>query len=124
MYVNHMVKYSSARLDLVFGALADPTRRAMISRLARGESTVTALATPFRISLPAVSKHLKVLERAGLVRRTVAGRVHHCALVAAPLDQATEWVRYHRRFWADRLDALDTLLTPTPGKEVTRRANR
>jgi DNA-binding transcriptional ArsR family regulator len=109
-----MVNYSSTRLDRVFGALADPTRRAMVSRLAKGDTTVTALAAPFRMSLPAVSKHLKVLERAGLVRRRVAGRVHHCALVADPLDQATTWIRDHRRFWAERLAALDALLTIHP----------
>ncbi len=105
---------SSARLSRVFGALADPTRRAMVSRLARGDVTVTDLAAPFPISLPAVSRHLKVLERAGLVRRTVAGRVHRCSLVALPLDRATDWIGYHRRFWAERLEALDHLLTDSP----------
>lgn len=116
--VNQMVSSraptESARLDAVFGALADPTRRAIVARLAGGTSTVSALAGPFDMSLPAVIKHLRVLERAGLVERRRAGREKHCRLVAAPLDSADEWLNRYRDFWQARLSALDTYLT---GKE-------
>jgi DNA-binding transcriptional ArsR family regulator len=98
------------RLDDVFSALADPTRRAMLGRLARGECTVTDLARPFAISLPAVSKHLKVLERAGLVDRRIEGRVHHCRLRPKPLEDATEWLMAQRAYWDARFDALEDYL--------------
>jgi DNA-binding transcriptional ArsR family regulator len=104
----------SERLDAVFRALADPTRRAIVARLSAGTQTVTALATPFDMSLPAVVKHLRVLERAGLVQRRRAGREKHCRLVAAPLDSADEWLNRYRDFWQARLGALDSYLT---GKE-------
>jgi len=97
---------SDARLDRTFTALADPTRRAILRRLARGDATVGELARPFRVSRPAVSKHLRVLERAGLVRRTREGRVSRCALNAAALREAAEWVEWYRVFWEGRLDAL------------------
>ena len=100
-----MVTYGE-RLDLVFGALADATRREILSRLADGDSTVGELAAPFEVSRPAISKHLRVLERAGLVRRTPEGRVSRCRLDAAPLREAADWVETYRRFWEDRLDAL------------------
>ncbi len=102
-----MVNYSSAGLDAVFGALADPTRRAILARLARGESTVTALAEPFDVSLPAISKHLRVLERAGLLEREIVGRERHCHLKARPLRQATAWLEHYREFWQLRLNALE-----------------
>lgn len=105
-----MVAYQSAALDAVFHALADPTRRAMLHRLAGGERSVGELARPFRMSLAAASKHLKVLEGAGLVRRRVAGRIHWCRLEARRLEQARRWLAFYERFWTDRLDALDTLL--------------
>ena len=101
---------SEASLDAVFAALSDPTRRGILARLADGESSVTALAEPFDISLPAVSRHLKVLEAAGLVARTREGRVHHIRLVADPMLDALEWIARYGRFWEKRLDALDEFL--------------
>jgi len=95
-----------ARLDLTFAALGDRTRRAIVARLAEGEATVGELARPFRISRPAISKHLRVLEEAGLVRRTRDGRVNRCTLAAEPLRGAAEWVERYRAFWEGQLDAL------------------
>ncbi len=94
------------RLDRLFHALSDRTRRALIARLEKGSQTVTELAAPFAMSLPAVSKHLKVLERAELVTRTVDGRVHHCALFAEPLRDVEKWLDHYRAFWTDNLDEL------------------
>lgn len=96
----------NARLDRTFGALADSTRRAILARLARGEASVGELARPFRVSRPAISKHLRVLERAGLVSRTREGRVSRCELDAAAMREAAEWVNRYRAFWEGRLDAL------------------
>lgn len=97
-------------LDTVFGALADPTRRAMLHRLAQRELSVGELAAPFDISLAAASKHIKVLERAGLVKREIRGRIHLCRLDAQPMHAGLEWLRHYERFWNRRLDALDALL--------------
>jgi DNA-binding transcriptional ArsR family regulator len=83
----------------------------MLARLSRGEATVTTLAAPFKTSLPAVSKHLRVLEKAGLIRRDIRGREHHCSLEPRPLRTAAEWIEYHKRFWETQLDALENLLT-------------
>jgi DNA-binding transcriptional ArsR family regulator len=94
------------RLDLVFGALSDRTRRALLARLERSPAMVTELAEPFDMSLPAVSKHLRVLERAGLVRRTIDGRVHTCALDPGPLEEADRWMVRYRALWEDALDRL------------------
>jgi len=94
------------QLDLVFGALADTTRRRILARLAQGEATVGELAAPFEISRPAISKHLRVLERAGLIHRTRDGRLRRCELEAEPLREASAWVERYREFWEDRLDAL------------------
>jgi DNA-binding transcriptional ArsR family regulator len=94
------------RLDLVFRALGDRTRRALLARLARQDAMVTELAEPFDLSLPAVSRHIKVLERARLIRRTVDGRVHHCALDAKSLRAVDLWLRHYRRFWDANLAAL------------------
>ncbi|MBZ5536244.1 MAG: metalloregulator ArsR/SmtB family transcription factor [Acidobacteriia bacterium] len=102
-----MVEYRNTTLDRVFSAVADPTRRAILKSLRQGPATVTEIARSFPVSLNAVSKHLMVLERAGLVRRKVQGRVHHCRLVAKPLRQATAWLDHYRRFWEIRLDALE-----------------
>ncbi|NOT87128.1 MAG: winged helix-turn-helix transcriptional regulator [Lysobacter sp.] len=99
-----------APLDLVFQALADPTRRAMLTDLGVHERSVGELAAPHRISLAAASKHIKTLERAGLVKRTVRGRTHLCALDAAPLADADVWLRQYAQFWRTSLDALDALL--------------
>jgi len=97
---------SNARLDRTFGALADATRRAILGRLAFGEATVGQLASPFRVSRPAISKHLRVLERAGLVRRARDGRISRCVLNASAMREAAEWVDSYRAFWTGRLDAL------------------
>jgi len=97
-------------LDRAFGALADPSRRAIIADLSSGERRVTDLARPFPVSLNAVSKHVKVLERAGLVRRRVLGRDHYISLAPQPLREASTWLDQYRAFWEPRLDALETLL--------------
>jgi DNA-binding transcriptional ArsR family regulator len=97
-------------LDATFAALADPTRRAIIARLARGEASVTELAEPFAMSQPAISKHLKVLERAGLVTRRRDAQRRPCRLEAGALRQATEWLDAYRRFWAEQYERLDDLL--------------
>jgi DNA-binding transcriptional ArsR family regulator len=98
------------RLSLVFAALADPTRRAIIARLADGEATVTELAEPFPISLPAISRHLKVLERAGLISRSRSGQWRSSTLEAAPLKEATDWMERYRVFWDASFDRLDAHL--------------
>ena len=100
----------SVALDATFGALADPTRRAILARLARGEATVTELAEPFRMSQPAVSKHLKVLERAGLVTRGRQAQRRPCRLHAQPLRAATDWLEDYRRYWEENYERLDSLL--------------
>jgi DNA-binding transcriptional ArsR family regulator len=97
-------------LDHTLTALADPTRRAILAHLARGEARVTEIAAPFAISLNSVSKHIRILERAGLVHRRIAGREHFLAYDPRPLDAATEWLERHRRFWSQRLDALEAAL--------------
>ena len=101
----------------MFHALAHDARREMLGRLASRELTVGELAEPLAVSLAAASKHVKVLERAGLVRRTVEGRRHVCRLDAAPLSSAAGWLRFYERFWAQRLDALETLLEPNAKKK-------
>jgi DNA-binding transcriptional ArsR family regulator len=97
-------------LSATFAALADPTRRAILARLALGETTVTELAEPFDMSLPAVSKHLKVLERAGLVTRGREAQWRPCKLDTAPMKEAFGWLDHYRRFWEDSLDRLDDYL--------------
>lgn len=97
-------------LDAVFHALGDATRRQMLRSLSGGQRTVGELAAPFDMSLAAASKHIKALERAGLVRRTVRGRTHLCRLEARPLEDAHEWIGFYQRFWSDRLDILESLL--------------
>lgn len=93
-------------LDASFSALADPTRRAIIVRLREGEASVSELAEPFDVSLPAVTKHIAVLERAGLLEHQKRGRVRHCRLVAAPMREADDWLSTYRVFWERRLDSL------------------
>jgi DNA-binding transcriptional ArsR family regulator len=105
-----MVNYTPDTLDTVFSALSDPTRRAILVQLQRGEATVTELASPFSTSLPAISKHLRVLENAGLIARRKEGRTHYVRLVAAPLQSAAEWLTLYRRFWNSTFDALDRFL--------------
>lgn len=104
-----MVERLAPRLNHTFAALAHPTRRSLLERLATGEATVTELAAPYSISLAAVSKHLQVLEQAGLVKRRVEGRVHHLSLRARPMHEATRWLVQYRRFWNLSLDALAAL---------------
>ena len=101
----------SKRLDLVFGAVSDATRRSMLDRLRGGELTVTALARPYDVSLNAVSKHVKTLERAGLIRRSIKGREHFCRLDSSRFEEAMNWMSYYSEFWRDRLDALEKHLT-------------
>src|SRR5258707_1483830 len=98
---------STDQLDLTFAALADPTRRSILTRLAEGEATVTELAEPFPVSLPAISRHLKVLERAGLIVRTREAQWRPSRLQADPLDQAVEWMQSRTRTWEARMDRLD-----------------
>ena len=101
---------NSTQLDLTFGALADPIRRAILARLSRGVTTVGDLARPFDVSRPAISKHLRVLERAKLVRRTRDGRVSRCGLDASPMREAADWVERYRGFWEGQLDSLSQYL--------------
>lgn len=98
------------RLSETFGALADPTRRAILARLASGQASVTELAGPFSMSMPAISKHLKVLERAGLIARGREAQWRPCRLRAAPLQDVAGWVEHYRRFWEESFDRLDTYL--------------
>ncbi len=101
-----MVNYSDERLDSTFGALADPTRRAILERLSIGEANVTGLAEPFNVSLPAISKQLRVLERAGLLSQEKDGRVRRCRLEAGPMKEAAQWIAQYKRFWEAHLDSL------------------
>src|ERR1700736_2134304 len=110
---NQMVKYSSKTLNRTFAALADPTRRRILAHLARGNHRVTHLARPHAMSLPAVSKHLRVLEQAGLLRRRRYGRVHEMELNAKPLKKAARWVEEYRKFWEGSLDRLAAFLEKT-----------
>jgi len=98
------------QLSVIFGALADPTRRAILARLADGDATVTELAEPFSISLPAISRHLKVLEKAGLIARSRSGQWRSSTLQAAPLREATAWMEQYRQFWDTSFDRLDVHL--------------
>jgi DNA-binding transcriptional ArsR family regulator len=104
------------RLDRTFGALADPTRRAILARLAAGEASVTELAEPFKMSLPAVSKHLKVLERAGLVARARKRQWRPARLEAEPLKEVAEWTERYRRFWEESYDRLEEYLEELQGR--------
>ena len=106
-----MGEYSAGVLDRVFSAVSDPTRRAILARLVDADARVTDLASEFPISLNSTSKHIRMLERAGLVRRKVHGREHILSLDAAPLAQAAEWVEHYRRFWSEQLASLDAFVT-------------
>jgi DNA-binding transcriptional ArsR family regulator len=117
LLVNQMVKYSSRTLNRTFAALADPTRRRILAHLARGDKCVTDLAKPHVMSLPAVSKHLRVLEKAGLLRRRRYGRVHEMRLDAKPLQQAAQWVEEYRKFWHGSLDRLAEYLENRPSEK-------
>jgi DNA-binding transcriptional ArsR family regulator len=108
------------RLSAAFAALADPTRRAILARLALGETSVNELAKPFDISLPAVSKHLKVLERAGLITRGRAAQMRPCRIAPDALKDVDQWLQKYRRLWGGRLDRLDVYLRALQGKEKKR----
>ena len=120
-----MVNYSppvssfpvASLLDATFAALSDPTRRAILARLAQGEATVSELAAPFDVSLPAVSKHLRVLESAGLLRREIDGRIHRCHLSPEPLKDAARWIEHYRVFWENQFNALAKYLESTKTPE-------
>jgi|tagenome__1003787_1003787.scaffolds.fasta_scaffold18831257_2 DNA-binding transcriptional ArsR family regulator len=118
-------------LSITFAALADPTRRALLARLAKGEATVNELAEPFDLSLQAVSKHLKVLERAGLISRGRDAQYRPCRLEAAPLDDAVDWIEQNRRIWTERFDQLSEHLRtiqraprPTNGRGTPQRSRK
>lgn len=104
---NRMVEHSQDELNRVFSAVADPTRRAILASLRNKSATISEIASSFPVSLNAVSKHVMVLERAGLIRRSVQGREHVCSLEAGPLRDATSWLEHYRHFWEVRLDALE-----------------
>jgi DNA-binding transcriptional ArsR family regulator len=117
------------QLDATFTALADPTRRAMVSRLAQGDATVSELAAPFDLTLPGISKHLKVLERCGLISRTRRAQFRPCHLEAAALEAAVTWIEDNRRVWAERFDKLDAHLrdlqrAPAPEQPSTDRSDQ
>src|SRR5580693_7672172 len=112
-----MVKHSESRLDATFAALGDATRRGILARLAEGETSVSELAAPYRMSLPAVSKHLRVLEGARLIVRRKNGRVHRCRLAAQPMRSTSEWIAQYRRFWENQFDALTAYLENTRNPE-------
>ena len=113
-----MVNYSGPPLDSTFAALSDATRRGLLARLARqGETSVSELAAPYKMSLPAVSKHLRVLEQAGLVSRQKDGRVHRCRLRAEPMKDAAAWIERYRRFWETQLDSLARYLEDSANED-------
>jgi len=115
--INGMVNDSAEQLTTVFLALADPTRRAILERLAHGEASGTELARPFSISVPAISKHLRVLEHADLILHRKDGRTHRFRLAAGPMKEAAAWLEHYRHFWEAQFDSLDTYLLATSEKE-------
>ena len=117
LIVNCMVKCSPRLLNRTFSALADPTRRRILEHLARGDRCVTDLARPYSMSLPAVSKHLRILENAGLVSRRRRGRVHSLKLEAKPMKEAQQWIEEYRKFWEESFDRLDEYLKQLQTKE-------
>ena len=119
-----MVELQTAQMNSIFHALGDATRRKMLRDLAGGERTVSELAEPFAISLAAASKHIKVLENAGLIRREVRGRTHLCRLDPGPLASAHEWLSFYERFWTERLDALERLLREEDARKASRAKNQ
>lgn len=121
---NQMVNYQIQTLDAVFGALSDPTRRSILSQLAAGGKTVTELAKPFEMSLPAITKHLNVLEKAGLIKRGRESRWRPCTLEPAPLKIAASWLDDYRRLWESRLDRLEEYLEQLQHEEKKRAKRR
>lgn len=119
-----MVDNDSPQLDIVFRALGDATRRGMLASLALGEKSIGELAEPFAMSFAGASKHVKVLEDAGLVRRDVRGRTHICRLEPGPLASADQWLRHYERFWTGRLDALEQLLRDADTRKAEAKKSR
>ena len=119
-----MTMTTSARLDATFAALSDPTRRAILTRLASGEASVAELAKPFAMSQPAISKHLKVLERAGLISRGRDAQRRPCKIEAKPLADASQWLEAYRRFWEGSFDRLDVLLEEMKAQEKEKKSGR
>jgi DNA-binding transcriptional ArsR family regulator len=111
---------TSDQLTTTFAALADPTRRAILARLAAGEASVTELAEPFKMSMPAISKHLKVLERARLIARGREAQYRPCRLEASPLKDVAAWVEHYRRFWTDSFDRLDDYLRELKAQQINK----
>jgi DNA-binding transcriptional ArsR family regulator len=109
-----MVNYNQRHLDLAFGALAHPIRRGILARLSTGDATIAELAKPFKVSAPAITKHMRILEDAGLLSRTKQGREHHCRLEQTRMQEAEAWIEDHRMFWNERLDALERYLKEHP----------
>ena len=119
-----MVDHYSPRLDIVFRALGDATRREMLASLALGEKTIGELAEPFSMSFSGASKHVKVLEDAGLIRREVRGRTHICTLEPGPLASTDQWLRHYEKFWTGRLDALERLLREDDSRKAVARKSK
>jgi DNA-binding transcriptional ArsR family regulator len=117
-----MVELQASQMNSVFHALGDATRRRMLRELTSGERTVSELASPYAMSLAAASKHIRVLEDAGMIRREVRGRTHLCRLDPGPLASAHEWLGFYERFWNSRLDLLEQLLREDVAKSKTRKA--
>ena len=111
-------------LSQIFAALADPTRRAILARLSEGEATVNELAEPFEITLPAISRHLKVLEKAGLIERTRDAQFRPCRLQAAPLRDAADWIDYYRQYWEESFDHLDAYLKTVTSRQKKKRGKK
>jgi DNA-binding transcriptional ArsR family regulator len=109
-----LVNYSERQLDLVFAALAHPIRRGILARLSAGEATIAELAKPFTVSAPAIARHMRILEEAGLLSRKKRGREHHCRLEQKRMKAAQTWIKKHRRFWNERLDSLERYLKENP----------
>jgi DNA-binding transcriptional ArsR family regulator len=105
-----MVNYSDPVLDRAFEALASPIRRGMLARLSQGWTSVTELAGPYNVSLPAISKHLRIMEEAGLIERQKHGRVHYCRLIPGPMRDAADWLNFYRQFWETQLGSLGNFL--------------
>ena len=120
---NHMVKYSTS-LDATFSALSDPTRRSILTTLQRGHASVTELARPHPISMPAVLKHLNVLEHAGLIAQEKTGRVRMCRLTVGPMQQAADWLSLYRVFWENQLDNLGRFLEQTDPEKNKQQENK
>ena len=115
---------NSDHLSQVFAALADPTRRSILARLSKGEASVNEIAEPFDITLPAVSKHLKVLEKAGLIERTREAQYRPCRLQAAPLRDAADWIDHYRQYWEESFDRLDAYLKTVTARQRNQKTKR